>query len=63
MFLLTNIVAAFVFSAKTKRKKSQMKQVYWKGFLVYLVNAPIFQISLMILNLLYNASLKLNGNL
>ena len=51
MLLLTDIVAAFVFSAKktnkqtnkTKqnKKKSQMEQVHWKTILVYLVNAPI----------------------
>ena len=45
MFLLTDIVAAFVFSGKKKKKKEkekkQMKQLYWKAFLVYLVKAPI----------------------
>ena len=50
MFLMTDIVAAFAFSAKrqtnkqnkTKQnKKSQMEQVHWKTILVYLVNSPI----------------------
>ena len=43
MFLLIDIVAAFVVSAKTKRKKkkNQMKQMHWKAYLVYLVNTPI----------------------
>ena len=46
MFLLTDIVAAFIFSGKKKKKKEkekkkQMNQVYWKAFLVYLVKAPI----------------------
>ena len=35
MFLLTDTVATFVFSVKKAKKKIQMKQVYWKAFLVY----------------------------
>ena len=42
MFFLTNIVAAFYLEQQKKLKKtSQMKQVHWKTFLVYLVSASI----------------------
>ena len=41
MFFLTNIVAAFYLVQQKKQKNSQMTQVYWKAFLVYLVNVPI----------------------
>ena len=45
MFLLTDIVAAFAINVKKSEKKSQMKQVRWKAFLVYQVNTPILSTS------------------
>ena len=57
-FFLTNNVAAFYLVQQKKPKEtSQLKQVHWKTFLVYLVNAPILNTTQIISNKLSSTKL------